>query len=136
MNFDRTLADRLDSDAEAWRPEPGDRVIGTVIDVDSRTSEFGTYPIVVIETDDGNEISIHGFHTVLKNEFARRPPQPGERIGVKYLGKNAKGGYEAYRVVFDKVTPPDWAAIGAEAQAEAAVAGIGSQEPDPEGVPF
>jgi hypothetical protein len=113
----QSIDERLESTAEPWKPEFGDKIVGTVVDVDSRTTEYGTYPIVVLETDAGDEIAVHGFHTVLKNEFAKRPPTLGERIGVKYLGKSDKG-YEAYRVVFAKRVEPDWRQIRAEAEAE------------------
>jgi hypothetical protein len=112
----RSLEERLDSFAEPWKPNPGDRVVGQVVDVDSRTTEFGTYPIVTLATDSG-EVAVHAFHTVAKNEFAKRPPQLGERLGIKYLGKSDKG-YEAYRIVFEDAIPVDWNRIAVEAQAE------------------
>ena len=119
----RTLDDRLDSQAEAWKPQSGEKLIGVVVDVDSRTTEFGTYPIVTLSTDAGDEVAVHAFHTVLKNEFAKRQPRLGERIGIKYLGRSEKG-YEAYRTVWEEVVPPDWDRIGVEATAEAVVEGI------------
>jgi hypothetical protein len=134
----RTLEERLEANAEAWRPEAGAMVIGTVVDVDSRTTEFGTYPIVTLRTEAGDEVAVHGFHTVLKNEFSKRPPRPGERLGVKYLGKSPKG-YESYRLAWEDVAPPDWNRIGVEAQAEAAVEGIddpGSQSAQSDDIPW
>jgi hypothetical protein len=133
---ERTLEDRLDSTAEAWRPEPGDKVVGVVADVDSRTTEFGTYPIVTLRTDADEEIAVHAFHTVLKREFAKRPPRLGEGLGIKYLGKSEKG-YEGYRIVWQDVAPTDWNRIGAEAEAEAALQGaeFEGEEPDDD-VPF
>ena len=124
----RSLQDRLDSSAEAWKPNVDDSVIGTVLAVDERTTEFGTYPIVTLMTDDGDEVAVHAFHTVLKSEFARRPPVDGERLGIKYLGKSPKG-YEAYRVVWENTRPPNWDRIGAEAQAERIVAEAETAQP-------
>jgi hypothetical protein len=126
----RSLEDRLEANAEPWKPNVNDNdtVVGTVIDVDSRTTEFGMYPIVTVATDAGDEVAVHAFHTVLKNEFAKRPPQLGERLGIKYLGKHAKG-YEAYRIVWEKTPAPDWNRIGAEAQAEAVVEGVEEEHP-------
>ena len=40
----RSLDDRLGNFAEAWKPEPGDKLIGTVIDLDERDSAFGDEP--------------------------------------------------------------------------------------------
>ena len=62
----RSLSDRLDSYAEAWRPKPGDKLIGVVVDLDERDSEYDDppYPIVTVETDDGEELAFHAYHTV------------------------------------------------------------------------
>ena len=58
----------------------------------SRTTEYGTYPIVTLRNDAGDgEYAVHGFHTVLKNELAKRPPRIGERLGIKYLGQRTSG---------------------------------------------
>ncbi len=81
-----SLEDRLDSNAEAWKPNPGDTLVGEVVDVDTHDAGYGSYPIVTVRTDDGGEVAIHGFHTVLKREFAKARPEIGSRIGVKYLG--------------------------------------------------
>ena len=101
----RSLEERLESFAEAWKPNPGDTLIGVVVDIDSRTTEYGTYPIVTIRDDDGAEFAVHAFHTVLRNEFAKRPPRLGERLGIKYLGKSDRG-YEGYRVAWEKAAIP------------------------------
>jgi hypothetical protein len=122
----RNLETRLDSSAEAWKPSPGEKLIGVVVDVDSRTTEYGTYVVLTLRQENGDERAVHAFHTVLKREFAKRPPRLGEELGIKYLGKSDKG-YEAYRIVWDEVVPPDWKQIGAEAEAEAAEAGIPEQ---------
>ena len=136
----RSLEDRLDSAATGWKPNPGDRLVGTVIDVDSRDGDYGVYPIVTVQTDNGDEIAIHAFHTVLRREFAKRQPQPGERIGVKYLGKSDKG-YESYKIVWENVVPPDWSRIGVEAEAEAVLEGVAEPGEAPpvapdDGIPF
>jgi hypothetical protein len=133
----RSLEERLDSTAEPWRPNPGDRITGTVIDVDSRTNDYGTYPIITVLTVAGNEVAIHAFGTVLKNEFAKRQPVSGERLGIKYLGRKEgpRGAYDAYKVVFEIVATPDWSRIGVEAAAEAAVEAISELEPELEPQP-
>jgi hypothetical protein len=127
MQGTRTIEDRLDAVSEPWKPEVGDRLVGTVASVDERTNEWGTYPLIVIETDNGNEITVHGSRTVLRNEFARLRPMVGERIGIKYLGKIDRAGgasYEGYKVVLDRATPPDWDKIALEASADAIRDGI------------
>lgn len=129
----RSLDERLDMHAEAWQPDPGDKLIGEVIDVDTRETEYGVYPIVTVRTDEGDELAIHGYHTVLKREFSKARPGVGERIGVKYLGKHERG-YEAYKVVREKPVasaPVDWDKMGAEAEAAAAEAETPADEPAP-----
>jgi hypothetical protein len=107
----RTVEERLDSFAEAWRPEAGDKLIGTVVDLDERDSDFGDepYPIVTVLTDTGDERAFHGFHTVARNELAKQRPKVGERIGIAYHGLSDKG-YERYRIIVERDETPslDW----------------------------
>ena len=100
----RSMHDRLDTFADAWKPEPGDKLIGTVVDLDERDSAYGDepYPIVTIETDDGNELAFHAFHTVARNELAKQRPVVGDRIGVAYHGKKDGKNYESYRVIVER----------------------------------
>jgi hypothetical protein len=96
-----SLHDRLDTDyAPAWRPNPGDKVIGTVTALDVRDGTYGSYPIVTIDTGDG-ELALHCFHEVLANELAKIAPKIGDRVGVKYAGKRPERGYHIYRVQRD-----------------------------------
>ena len=103
----RSIDDRLDSFAEAWKPEPGDKLIGTVVDLDERDSAYGDepYPIVTVETDDGNELAFHAFHTVARNELAKQRPAIGDRIGIAYHGKQDGKNYESYRVIVERAEP-------------------------------
>ncbi|MHB8469999.1 MAG: hypothetical protein ACYDCH_09625 [Gaiellaceae bacterium] len=126
----RSLDDRLDTTAEAWKPNAGDKIVGEVIDVDSRDGGFGLYPIVVLRTDAGDEYAVHGFHTVIRNELAKRPPRIGERLGIKYLGKSDKG-YEAYKIVFETAAAVDWQQIADEVD-PADLAAIEAGDPGPE----
>src|SRR5438105_3538567 len=68
----------LDLDEHAWRSDqigPGAKVMGTVIDVKSRTSEFGDYPMFRLLTSDGEAIVVvHAFHTVLRSGLAKAKP--------------------------------------------------------------
>ncbi len=114
--------DRLNHFPEGWKPKVGDSLIGTVAEVSTRDSDYGgEYPVVVIETEDGREIAIHAFHTVLKNELARLRPREGDKLGVKCHGRDG-GEYEKYRVLLERAEPeeapaPDW---------------TGMAEPDPD----
>jgi len=103
------LGDALDRDfAPAWRPQPGDKLVGVVIDLSSRTGNFGPYAIITIRDDDGNEWAAHAFHEVLLNELARIARKVGDRIGIKYAGKHPERGYHRYRVQRDGDGAFDW----------------------------
>lgn len=119
-----TLEQRLDSYAEAWRPEPGDKLVGTVVELGQRQSEFDKdpYPIITVETEEGEQFAFHGFHTVARGELAKLRPRLGERIGIAYHGKHEERGYERYRIIVEREhgDDPDWDAIGVHAEAEAA----------------
>jgi hypothetical protein len=94
-----SLQDALDKDyAESWRAQPGDKIVGEVIDLSERTGAYGRYPIVTLRTEEGDERALHAFHEVLANELARIAPKVGDTIGVRYDGKDADKGYHKYRV--------------------------------------
>ena len=119
----KSLQDRLNSTSQAWKPNPGDTLVGTVLEIDERTSEFGSYPLLIIEEEEsGDEIAVHAFHTVLKNEIARKSPAPGDKIGIVYNGKDQERKYEKYRVVLDRVQSEarsvNWKAYADESAAE------------------
>lgn len=105
-----SMNDRLDQEVTAWRPEPGDKIYGKVVDISENQGEYEPYPLLEIETADGAMVAVHAFHTVLKSELAKKRPSPGDSIGIKYLGKTAGKDYEGYRVIIDRAapTPIDW----------------------------
>ena len=117
----KTLHDRLDSFAEAWRPEPGDKLVGVIVDLDERVSQYDedAYPILTIETDDEEEFAFHAFHTVARNELAKQRPAVGDRIGVAYFGKKDGRNYESYRIIVERADPEprtfDWDRVAVEA---------------------
>ncbi|MGH7540178.1 MAG: hypothetical protein ACRELC_04175 [Gemmatimonadota bacterium] len=124
-----SVEDRLDRVPTAWRPDEGDRLIGTVVEVGERESRYGgTYPLVVVATDAGEELVVHAYHTVLMDELSQQRPRRGDRIGMAYLGRDAERGYERYRVVVEHGeetdAEPDWNRYAAEAAAE-----LGEEEP-------
>ena len=115
------LSDQLDREfAPAWRPEPGDKLIGEVVEIGQRSGEWGAYPIVTVRQDDGQELALHAFHTVAANELAKARPQIGERIAIKYAGQRAgadgRTKYHAYRVAVERDAAAfNWGAFGRDA---------------------
>lgn len=104
-----SIEDRLDREtAPGWKPEVGDQVIGTIVEISERPgTEYGPYQVITIEQADGTEVAVHAFHGVLKNELESKQPTEGDRIGIRYLGKKqgATREYENYRVVLERATP-------------------------------
>lgn len=124
-----SLEDRLDRDSESWRPEPGDKLVGTVVEVSTFQGDYQPYPVIEVEKDDGTVWAFHAYHTVAKNEIARLEPAEGDKIGIKYFGKvKTKPGskydsYEKYAIKVQKASgevpdAPDWKAMKAETDAE------------------
>lgn len=120
-----SIQDRLNQEpAPGWRPEVGDQIIGTILEIsEAPGTEYGPYPLLTIAQDDGTEVAVHAFHTVLKKELAAKRPVEGDRIGIKYLGIPSGKRYESYRVVLERRTPTqgtNWDAVGAAADQELA----------------
>lgn len=98
----QTLHERLSRNPEPWKPTPGDLLVGTVLDITERTTEYGDYPIVTISNNDGSW-EFHAFHTVARQEIRRQRPNIGDLIGVRYLGKPDGKDYELYRIVIERL---------------------------------
>lgn len=118
-----SLDDRLDSVAQAWRPQVGEKLTGVVVAIGERISNYNDKPYVVltVRTDDGHEFVVHAFHTVLAQELAMQRPQVGDRIGIRYDGQPEGKNYESYRVVVERNAPApelDWERIAAGVDAE------------------
>jgi hypothetical protein len=132
-----SLEDRLGSFPEAWRPAPGDKIIGELTEFDTRSSDYGEpYPILTLLTDEGEEYAIHAFHTMLRNAVERKNPQIGDRVGIAYFGpaeKPAAPGMspaERYRMIVERNSNSDEPPAVSESS-EPEPAG-----PDPDDIPF
>jgi hypothetical protein len=104
----RKLFDLVERDVIAWRPQPGDKVGGYLRDLtDSEEGEYGTYPIITIETPNGRMVAIHCFHRTLRKaietKLRRGTLKNGDRIAIMYVGLGEKKGTRdapnLYRVV-------------------------------------
>ncbi len=113
------LAEELERDyPEAWRPKPGDKLVGELVHVEERDGGYGAYPVLTIRDQDGKDWAWHGMHSVARGEVGRLQPRIGERLGVKYLGKltgkTAGTTYHGWKVRAERVpgTTVDLAAYG------------------------
>jgi hypothetical protein len=107
----RSLEERLQTENDAWIAEPGEMLVGLVVDLTNRASEYGPYPAVTVRNDDGTELVFHAFRTVAKQELIRARPIVGDRIGILYTGPVEGADYHGYRVRLERVNSEatlDW----------------------------
>jgi hypothetical protein len=123
-------ADRLRERAkqeypESWVPDQaGDEIAGELVRYSRGTTSYGEQVIAVLRTPEGVERSVWLLHAVLRGEFAKLRPKPGELVLIRYEGKRksaAGNSYVSYRVEVGRDEPaPDWEALGAEPMPEPA----------------
>jgi hypothetical protein len=115
----RNLYDELESwegYPPAWRPKPGEILVGFIESYDVGHTPYGEVRTVMVAAEDtGEKVSIWLSSTVLLSLFDRHKPRPGERIGLKYLGKDREKGYHRYRLLVDRPTEgQDFSPLGGE----------------------
>lgn len=127
-----SIEDRLDASfAPAWRPDVDDRLIGEVVALSERDGGYGSYPILTIRRDGGEELAVHAMHDVLSRELAKLRPAVGDRLAIKYCGKvSPKSGagapYHSYKVVSDAAAGGvDWGRYG-DGDGDGDGSGVGS----------
>lgn len=100
---DEDLIAELEKPSKGWLPEVGDTLVGIVTSVsEAHNAEYGNYPLY--EVDNGSEIiQVHAFHTVLKNALERKNVEAGDKVAVRYLGRDSdKRDMGLYRVAVKK----------------------------------
>jgi hypothetical protein len=65
------------------------------------------HTVLVQEERTGDLWSLWLSSTVLLQQFQQQRPQPGERIGLKYQGKDFEKGYHKYRLLVDRPEAAD-----------------------------
>jgi hypothetical protein len=86
----------------------GARCQGTVVSREEWTSDYGDglVPVVLVAPREGDFLlRVVSYDTVLRNEFKKQDPQPGDLIDIKFTGtaEGSRGPYAAYRVLVRKV---------------------------------
>jgi hypothetical protein len=100
---------------EAWRPEPGEILVGFVVGYDEGPTSYGPVRTVIIaREEDGQKVTVWLSSTVLLDLFQKQKPRPGERVGVRYLGRDKAKGYHKYHLVIDRPEPVELTPLGGE----------------------
>ena len=106
----KDLKARLDEEtqtAEAWRPQPDEELLGIVRRYNMRKmDDESEYPIVTVETEDGEKHAWHAFHKVGRALLEEDKPRPGDEIAIRYLGKvtGETYDYHNYKVAVGHTT--------------------------------
>jgi len=128
------MSDRLNRNSVSWKPSPGDIVEGRLLDVELYEGKFGSYPLMNIETETGDVVGVHCFHTVLRSEMGRKRPAPGDQVAIKFVGTEPGKSYASYKLVVERATPAppiDYDAMARDAAADQAIDSA-FEEPLPE----
>jgi hypothetical protein len=120
--LDRLRRDMEDDDGsppDMWDPEPGESLIAELLRYEERTTKVGPCRVAVVREADSDELySVWLSRSVLKNEFDKQSPRPGDMLGLKFHGeKSTRNGQSTYflyslRVVRTKVAEQLQGAVG------------------------
>ena len=99
------LARQKKDTSTSWRPDPGDELLGTFAEYSSgKTNRDENHQIAIIETESGDRVTVWLFYTVLREEFKKADPQPGELLLIQRSEDRtgANGSYRMYSVTVDR----------------------------------
>jgi hypothetical protein len=97
--------ERWDDFPPAWKPVPGEILVGTVEGYDTWEGKYGPVKVVILRDEAGGAlVSVYLSSMVLLQEFRKLRPRPGETVGIRYLGKDEDRGYHKYKVMVDRDT--------------------------------
>ena len=94
----KDLLGQLDRPKVAWRPSPGDAVVGKIVAMMTATSEYADYPLLTLDPGpDSPLVDVHAFHTWLKSDIVRLGVREGDVFGVKFLDQDGPRSAARYR---------------------------------------
>ena len=118
---DQLLAD-IEREPTRWPQEPGDRIVGTLIDRSLQDTNRGdSVEVLRIEDKEGVE-EIWCSPKVLKRLVREKDPRVGDYVAVKYLGEAESRNGFSYKRFNLPVIPPNRAGSGSESGGGAPVA--------------
>jgi hypothetical protein len=104
----RRLNELGDEPTTAWKPNPGDTLVGELVGVDLRATEYDPeVPVLTLRTETEGLMEVWAFHTVLRGELRKVEPQPGEWLAIRRL-EDSDRGYKRYRVIPDRERPREF----------------------------
>ena len=135
------LRERMEEESPpAWLWEQdGLEVFGTVVSLTAQApTSYGSAPVVVLRVPPSDELrSVWLLHTVLRNEFLRQRPEPGEQVLIRCLGKiHPEGGGPSYLGFRLRVHRPEAGATWQDLAERYGEPEREPVEPEPEDIPF
>jgi hypothetical protein len=94
------LADVHTSEKGGWKPEQGDTITGTIVDIDVTEGAYGPYPVLDFQLEDGT-VSVHAFHDLLRRKLSSRGAQVGELVSITYRGRAGNGTEKTDAYLYD-----------------------------------
>ena len=87
--------------AKAWRvneidvEENGHEILaGEIFAIVPRLGDYGKYPVVILDANDGETYAVHAFHTLLFDQLKEIHATPGMNVVFSYAGKREKNKEE------------------------------------------
>lgn len=105
MDALREAIEKATGETPAWKPQPGEYVIGEVVAIRDVDTDLGKSRVVELVNEDNGELVAVFMTTMLQERFQDYGIVPGERIALKYHGRkqNAKGReYHHWTVLVDR----------------------------------
>ena len=98
-----------------WRPQEGETLVGTILRYSSGQTQYGPCRTAILQRADGKRVSLWLSSVVLLSLFEREKPRPGEKVGLRYLGKHPTKNYKRFALVVDRPEAPlDFSPLGGE----------------------
>ncbi len=100
----RTELENFDGEfPESWILKVGEILVCTFIRYEPGYTSYGPCKIAVVRDEEsGEERSVWLLHAVLRREFARQRPKPGDRLGIKRLSDDGDKRYKRYALRVDR----------------------------------
>ncbi len=77
--------------AEAWLPQPGDRMTGVLAAVRKQDgTEYGPYPVFLFDNINGKVTAVHAFHQTLIDGLKDVDASKGHTYTIAYVGQRVK----------------------------------------------